>query len=48
MSTPMFSGRRHILAGLQCANWFQIDMQLSNNDACRAQHQKVHDNGLAK
>ena len=28
VSAPMFSGRIHILAGLQCAEWLQIDMQI--------------------
>ena len=28
VSAPMFSRRRHILAGLQCAKSFQIDVQL--------------------
>ena len=29
LSALMFLERRHILAGLQCAEWLEIDMQLS-------------------
>ena len=42
VSVPMFSERRHILAGLQCAEFFQINMQLSITDAYRARDRKLH------
>ena len=44
----MFSGRRHILAGLQCVEQFQINMQLSFTDVYRAQDRNNDNNELAK